>query len=192
MVGKNERTATNMWFIALAMFGFGFALIPLYDVICEQFALDGRVPGIENGTYDTSKANTAIDKGIDTERDIGVTFLVIDNTSLDFEFRAETWKVHANPGSIQTVNFYVKNNSDHAIVAQARPQIDPTNVWKYFHKMECFCFTKQTLQAGEERKMPLKFVIDPALPKSITDITLSYMFYDTGEKAEKVSVNTTK
>ena len=168
----------------VAMFGFGFALIPLYDVFCDVLGINGSYQSIEDGTYD-AKAETerALKNGIDKSRTITMQFLVTDNEALDLEFRAETKSLTMNPGQIKEVNYYVKNRSNKTMVLQAIPDITPNLAKKYLAKIECFCFRQQTLQPGEEKEMPLRFVVNSALPETIPVLTLTYRFIDLNYKA---------
>lgn len=166
------------------MFGFGFALIPLYDVFCDVLGINGSYQSIEDGTYD-AKAETqrALKNGVDKSRTITMQFLVTDNEALDLDFKSETKSLTMNPGQIKEVKYYVKNRSDKTMVLQAIPDITPNLAKKYLAKIECFCFRKQTLQPGEEKEMPLRFVVNSALPETIPVLTMTYRFIDLNYKA---------
>ena len=184
----NEKANRNVVavssFVVIAMFGFGFALIPLYDVFCDVLGINGSYQSIEDGTYD-SKAETerALKNGIDTSRTITMQFLVTDNEALDMEFKSNTKSLTMNPGEIKEVSYYVKNRSNKPMVLQAIPDITPNLAKKYLAKIECFCFQKQTLQPGEEKEMPLRFVVNSALPETIPVLTMTYRFIDLNYKA---------
>ena len=172
-------------FVVVAMFGFGFALIPLYDVFCDVLGINGSYQTIEDGTYD-AKAETqrALKNGVDESRTITMQFLVTDNEALDLEFKTRTKSLTMNPGQIKEVSYYVKNRSNKPMVLQAIPDITPNLAKKYLAKIECFCFNKQTLQPGEEKEMPLRFVVNAALPETIPVLTMTYRFIDLNYKAE--------
>lgn len=182
---ENHKTVVGVSSLAvIAMFGFGFALIPLYDVFCDVLGINGSYQSIEDGTYD-AKAETerALKNGVDKSRTITMQFLVTDNEALDLEFRAETKSLTMNPGQIKEVKYYVKNRSSKTMVLQAIPDITPNLAKKYLAKIECFCFKQQTLLPGEEKEMPLRFVINSALPETIPVLTMTYRFIDLNYKA---------
>lgn len=175
---KTKRTVTLLSFVAVLMFGFGFALVPLYDVFCQALGLNGRNTAIENGTYQPNVAKT-LQRGIDTSREVTVQFVADQNKDMAWEFRPLTDAVTIHPGKVTTVRFYAKNLSDKPVVARAIPSMQPSKAVKYFTKMECFCFNNQTFLPGEAKEMALIFVVDRDLPKSIDKITQSYTFFDT-------------
>ena len=176
---KNRRVAGIAGFAAAAMFGFGFALVPLYDVLCDALGINGSFTDIEEGTYNArAETQKALSNGVDMTRTVDMQFLVTDNYALDLEFRAMTKKLAVHPGKVSQVSYYVKNLTDKTLVIQAIPDITPNNANKYLAKIECFCFNKQTLKPGEEKEMPLRFVINSALPKNIPVLTLTYRFID--------------
>lgn len=166
-------------FAAAAMFGFGFALVPLYAVFCDALGLNGSFSEIENGTYNAkAQADKALKNGIDNSRTVTMQFMATDNNELDLDFRPIQKKLTVNPGKVSQVAYYVKNRTDKTLVIQAIPDITPNLATKYLAKIECFCFNKQTLKPGEEREMPLKFVVNSTLPKNIPILTLTYRFID--------------
>lgn len=176
---KNKRVAGLASLAAAAMFGFGFALVPLYDVLCDALGINGSFTEIEDGTYNAeAEAQKALGNGVDMTRTVDMQFLVTDNYALDLEFRAMTKKLAVHPGKVSQVSYYVKNLSDKKMVVQAIPDITPNMANKYLAKIECFCFNQQTLEPGEEKEMPLRFVINSALPKNIPVLTLTYRFID--------------
>jgi cytochrome c oxidase assembly protein subunit 11 len=155
--------------IAAGSFGFGFALVPLYNVLCsvtgygDQAKLLQRVTAIEHP---------------DPSRTITVEFLADVASAGTFEFRPVVRTVQVHPGQLFTAEFYAKNLTGRDTVAQAVPNIAPSEVAAYFHKTECFCFSPQHFALNEGRDMPVRFIIDPALPSHIDLITLAYTFYD--------------
>jgi cytochrome c oxidase assembly protein subunit 11 len=181
----NKKVLGVSGLVVIAMFGFGFALIPLYDVFCDAFGLNGSYQEIEDGTYDSAaETERALNNGVDESRTITMQFLVTDNPALDLEFSSRTKRLTMNPGQIKEVSYYVKNRSNKPMVLQAIPDVTPNLAKKYLAKIECFCFRKQTLQPGEEKEMPLRFVVNSALPESIPVLTMTYRFIDLNYKAD--------
>jgi cytochrome c oxidase assembly protein subunit 11 len=155
--------------IAAGAFAFGWALVPLYNVLCsvtgygDQTKLLQRVRAIEHP---------------DPSRTITVEFLADVASAGTFQFRPVVRTVQVHPGQLFTAEFYAKNLTGRDTTAQAVPNIAPSEVAAYFHKTECFCFTPQHFALNEGRDMPVRFIIDPALPSHIDLITLAYTFYD--------------
>ena len=182
----NNRTGLKLAVFTVAMFGFGFALVPLYDALCNALGI-GRFADIEKGTYDVqAKIEQANAMQKDLNRKITVEFVTSLNRGMNWDFKAVVNRIEVHPGEIKVVNFYAKNNTGKQTIAQAVPRVLPGRATKYFTKMECFCFNQQTFGVDEAREMPLRFVVDPALPKSIKKITLSYTFFDT-QASKKLS-----
>jgi cytochrome c oxidase assembly protein subunit 11 len=155
--------------IAAGAFGFGFALVPLYNVLCS-------VTGYGDQTKLLQKV-TAIEHP-DLKRTVTVEFLADVASAGGWEFRPVVRSVQVHPGQLFTAEFYAHNLTGRATTAQAVPNIAPSEVAAYFHKTECFCFTPQHFALNEGREMPVRFIIDPALPSHIDIITLAYTFYD--------------
>lgn len=171
---KNTKLIRILLFVVVAMFGFGYALVPLYDVLCDITGLNGKVE---------STAVKEVVYPVDTSREITVEFMTSLNESTPMVFRAETKKLTVHPGEYYTVNFYAENKTDKTMVAQAIPSISPGLAAEYFKKTECFCFTEQTFKAREGRVMPVRFVVDPKLPAQYKTITLAYTFFDNTERS---------
>ena len=163
----NKKVILPLLTYALLMFGLGFAMVPLYEKFCQI-----------TGITDTTERKTVEDYVIDKNRVIRVEFDATINQDLEFEFRPLTPFVEVHPGETREVNFFVKNNTQRDIVAQAVPSVTPIFATTHLNKIECFCFTQQTLKAGEERVMPLQFVLDDGIPAEISTVTLSYTFMD--------------
>jgi cytochrome c oxidase assembly protein subunit 11 len=157
---------------AMAMFAFGFALVPLYDVFCDLTGLNGKTGG-------PIEAAAAASVPIDKSRLVTVEFLATVKSGLPWEFRPVTTKMQVHPGMIYETHYVARNRSDRIVVGQAIPSVAPGSAAKHFNKIECFCFTQQTLAAGEEQQMPIRFMLDPALPAEVSSITLSYTFFET-------------
>jgi len=155
--------------IAAGSFAFGFALVPLYNVLCavtgygDQSKLRERFTAIEQPQLD---------------RTVTVEFLADVASAGTFEFRPVVRTVVVHPGQLFTAEFYAHNLTGRDTVAQAVPNIAPSEVAAYFHKTECFCFSPQHFALNEGRDMPVRFIIDPSLPRHIDMITLAYTFYD--------------
>lgn len=164
---RNKKIIIPLVGYALLMFGLGFAMAPLYEKFCE-------ITGLK---YDSARKSIE-DYSINKSRQIKVEFDATINQELAFEFRPMTGYVDVNPGEIKVVNYFVKNNSGRDVVAQAVPSVTPVLATAHLNKIECFCFDQQELKAGEERIMPLRFVLDDRLPEGISTVTLSYTFMD--------------
>jgi cytochrome c oxidase assembly protein subunit 11 len=163
----NRVMLRKLLIIAVAMFGFGFALVPFYQKICE-------VTGINNIlNADVMAKNTQVD----TSRTITVEFDA-NTRALAWNFQPLQVSVKVHPGELTQVAYEVKNTLPYAVTGQAIPSYGPQYAAEYFKKLQCFCFTQQTLKANEVRQMPVVFVIDPGLPKDVHTITLSYTFFE--------------
>lgn len=172
---RNEKLVLTLVFIVIGMFGFGFALVPLYDVLCDITGINGKF-----STRDTTK--TVNNYKVDKNRALTVEFMTALNESTPMVFRAETSKLKINPGEYYKVNFYAENTTDKPLVAQAIPSISPGLAAEFFTKTECFCFTEQTFKPREKKTMPVRFVVNPELPGEYKTITLAYTFFDKTEK----------
>lgn len=174
---RNKRSALVMGGIVLGMFGFGFAMAPLYQLVCSVAGINSANPTGRMRAVDYQSSY------IDKNRLVRVEFDTTLNEELPWEFRPMTKTLEVHPGQAYTVSFYAKNDADHAIVGQAIPSVTPWQATEHFRKTECFCFSNQTLQAGEEKEMPLRFILATELPKDIHTVTLSYTFMDTEKVA---------
>lgn len=168
----------SLWLAAvvLAMFGFGFAMGPLYDAICRVTGFNGKTSGM-------AAAEPAA-PAIDTTRKVKVQFLTTVNGSLPWIFRAEQTEIEVHPGEFATVKFYARNTESRDVVAQAVPNVAPWDAARHLRKSECFCFNNQPFKAGEEKEMPVRFVLDPELPADVDTVTLSYTFFDVTQTAK--------
>lgn len=158
-----------LWVVA-ASFLFGFAMVPIYRIACEH------VLGIKMSAEAADAAQVAL-MTVDESRTVVVEFVASVNSKLPWTFKAEKSRIEVHPGALTEVWFDATNQSAGAIVGNAVPSVAPSEASPYFNKTECFCFTAQTLDAGESRRMPVRFVVDPQLPKGTTTLTLSYTFY---------------
>lgn len=170
---SNSKVIKKLVLVVFAMFGFGFALVPLYDVFCDITGLNGKTNGV---------AVAYADDGVDTSRTIKVQFITRTAQGIPWKFEPVINEISVHPGEMKFVNFYAKNNSQRDIIGQAVPSVSPGIAAGYFQKIECFCFTQQPLKAGEEVEMGLQFYVDLELPTEITTLTLSYTLYDITDK----------
>lgn len=172
---SNRRLAVKLAAVTLAMFGFGYALAPMYDLMCQAFGLNGKT-----GRTD---ASTVAAQAVDTSRTVTVEFTGYATTGLPWEFRPMTRKIEVHPGEVKEVKYWVRNTTREPVTGQAVPSVSPGLTAAHFKKIECFCFTQQTLKPGEAREMPVRFVVEPALDPKIHTVTLSYTFFNT-DKAQ--------
>lgn len=157
------------------MFAFGFALVPLYDLFCEVTGLGGRTG--DQYAYDPASMQK------DSSRLVKINFVTNTNDGMAWEFWAESGGVRVHPGEVKEVRFYVRNPTNRRMVGQAIPSVVPGRAAQYFHKTECFCFNNQVLEPGETLEMPMRFIVDPDLPKNVPTVSLSYALFDITEMA---------
>ena len=164
------RTLKRVGLVSAASFVFAFSLVPLYNVACEKvfgIKLEKGAAGVEQ----------VAGLKADPNRVVRVQFDSTVNSKLPWQFRPVKSSMEVHPGRLYEANFIAHNTSAGAIVGNAAPSIAPTEASGYFTKTECFCFTEQMLAAGEERLMPVRFIVNPSLPGDVGTITLSYTFY---------------
>jgi cytochrome c oxidase assembly protein subunit 11 len=161
----NRSLLRKLVVVVAAMFGFGYLLVPFYEKICE-------VTGLRN----IAQADVLVNTQVDATRSLRIEFDT-NLRNLPWKFRSLEPVVTVHPGELTQAMFEVINTTDHPVTGQAIPSYGPQYAAEYFRKLECFCFAKQTLQAGETRRMPVVFVIDPSAPKDLNTITLSYTFF---------------
>ena len=167
---QSDRSLTwKLLGIAAGIFAFAFALVPLYNVICgvtgvgDQSKLLRKVKAVEH---------------LDPNRTITVEFLSNEGGNGEWDFRPVKREIEVHPGKLYSAEFFFHNLTGRDTVAQAIPSIAPSKIAGYFHKTECFCFSPQHFNVNEQRDMPVRFIIDPAIPSYVDRITLSYTFYD--------------
>lgn len=162
---EGRRTVQQLLLVAVGMFGFGFLLVPLYDVLCDVTGLNGK----------TNSTPVTVEESVVDDREVEIEFIVA--TRGGFDFAPPAARMVVQPGKMYSVEFTAKNLADDPRVAQAVPSVAPSIAAKYFIKAECFCFDQQQFVAGEEKDMPVRFIVEPDLPADVETITLSYTLY---------------
>jgi cytochrome c oxidase assembly protein subunit 11 len=166
--GRNRSTLIRLVVSAFLMFGFGYALVPFYDKLCQVLDINNL-----------NKQDTDVPLNTQVDRSRSVTVEFDANVlKMPWSFKPVSSSVVVHPGEIATVEYEVSNTLPTAMTGQAIPSYTPTQAGQYFQKLECFCFQQQTLAAGETRVMPIAFLVSPSLPKDIGTITLSYTFFE--------------
>jgi cytochrome c oxidase assembly protein subunit 11 len=170
----NQQTLVKLLVVAVAMFGFGYAMVPFYRVLCDALGLNSVV-----------KADAVVNTQVDTTRSLTIEFDANLRSNLPWTFSPVEKSVRIHPGALTQVTFEVRNRSDRPVTGQAIPSFGPQLAGRYFKKLDCFCFTQQTLAPGEVRRMPVVFVIEPGLPRDVGTVTLSYTFFEVEGKTGK-------
>ena len=165
----NKRLTLKLLGFALGSFAFGFALIPLYDVLCDLTGFGNQKMLVEE---------RSVVENPDDSRTITIDFIADLPSVGNWEFRPVVASMKVHPGRLYAAEFIAHNLTGFATTAQAIPNIAPGKAAGYFRKTECFCFTPQKFAVNEQRPMTVRFVVDPAIPRSVDRITLSYTFYD--------------
>jgi cytochrome c oxidase assembly protein subunit 11 len=174
---KNRQLLGKLVVIVGVMFGFGYALVPMYSAICEALGINVLTLA-ERRT--SGKPAPTVNTQVDRSRLITVEFDANVRGPWDFKPAMRSMQVH--PGELNTVMYEFRNRQSRTMAAQAIPSYAPMQAGGYFNKVECFCFNEWTLKAGESRTWPVAFVVDPKLPRDVTTITLSYTFFEVGGK----------
>lgn len=167
----NRTMLGKLVLVAIGMFGFGYALIPVYRQVCEVLGINVLT---QKGEFVAAPTNTQVD----TSRTI--TIELDGNSQGPWRFRPTTRSIDVHPGELATVMYEVVNTQGRAVKAQAIPSYAPQSATPHFMKVECFCFQEQTMGPNEARQMPVVFFIDPKLPREVKNITLSYTFFEIG------------
>jgi cytochrome c oxidase assembly protein subunit 11 len=183
---ENSNMVRKLAIITVAMFAFGYALVPLYKAICEMTGINILALGDRNipGAQSAVPVNTQIDKS----RFITVEFDA--NTSGPWNFKPAVRSIQVHPGELATVMYEFQNIQKYKMTAQAIPSYAPKQAAAHFNKLECFCFNQYSLEAGEKKQWPVAFVIDPKLSRDVSTITLSYTFFEVGGKTPTAPVAT--
>ncbi|WP_047541178.1 cytochrome c oxidase assembly protein [Methylotenera versatilis] len=169
----NSKLAIKMIWVAAGSLLFAFALVPLYDVLCSITGLNGKT---DNNAATLNKAK------VDESRSVTVQFTAAVMPGLGWNFYPKQTSITLHPGQIETVLFEAKNITSQIVTGQAIPSVTPGVASVYLKKIECFCFVNQSLKPGETKIMPLRFFIDPAIPKDVSEMTLSYSFFEAAKK----------
>lgn len=165
----NRRVLGKLLWVVAGMFGFVFALVPLYDIFCQVTGLGGKT---------SATAAVVSDVQVDEGRLVTVEFVANLNQDLPWKFRPEVVEMQVHPGKTYKTSYYAENLADHVITGHAVPSVAPGSAARHFKKTECFCFTEQRFESGESRDMPVYFMLDPKLPAHVRRVTLSYTFFD--------------
>ena len=176
-----KRLVLRLLLMVVVMFAFGFALVPIYDVMCKAFGINGKTAGQYEG-----------EQVVDPSRQVRVQFLSTNAIDMVWEFYPKGDQLVVNPGAVNEMVFVVSNPSDHPMTAQAVPSISPAEAAQYFHKTECFCFTQQVLQPGQRLEMPMRFIVDRDMPKDVKHLTLAYTLFDITARHPPVAANAGK
>jgi cytochrome c oxidase assembly protein subunit 11 len=168
MNGNVRMMVLKLAGITVAMFGFGYLLVPIYEVFCDITGLGGR----------TSNQAATVAIAPDMSRSVRVEFVASVNANGPWEFRPEVTSMTVHPGQMYTTTYWARNLRDLDVVGHAVPSVAPGTAARYFNKTECFCFTEQQFAPNEGRDMPVIFIIDPDLPAHVETVTLSYTFFD--------------
>ncbi|MFD2177133.1 cytochrome c oxidase assembly protein [Veronia pacifica] len=164
----NNRSAVKLAFMALLMFGFAFALVPLYDVFCDITGINGKTSG---------EAAEEINQ-VDFSRTVTVEFIAYIRPGLNWTFKPEIKRITVHPGETKTISYSAENLSLWKAVGQAVPSVSPGLAAQYLNKIECFCFNRQPLAAGARAELPLVFYVDPSIPDDINTMTLAYTLFE--------------
>jgi len=186
LLRDNRRMVGKLVVVAALMFGFGYALVPLYRAICD--ALGINVLSLSEREAAGMSRAPASNTQVDRSRTITVEFDA--NARGPWDFKPAKRSVDVHPGELATVMYEFRNIQNRTMAAQAIPSYAPMQAMAHFNKLECFCFNEYTLKAGESRQWPVAFVIDPRLPKDVRTITLSYTFFEVGGRVPAEPVAT--
>lgn len=170
-VRGHAKLVFALFVIVIGMFAFGFALVPIYNSLCQTLGINGKTNN-QAVAYDEKHAVVAMD------REITVEFIATNNSAVPWAFYPKVNKLKVHPGEIAKLAFYAENKSNYRMTVQAIPSVTPGIAAKYLKKTECFCFTQQTLNGHEGMDMPLLFHLDSDLPANVKTITLSYTLFD--------------
>lgn len=172
---KLKRLLVLLTILVFGMFGFGFALVPIYNSMCKSLGINGKTTN-QAVEYDASKVQ------VDKTRLVTVEFVATNNAGVPWNFYPKINKIKVHPGDLAKLAFYAENKTDHKMTVQAIPSVTPGIAAKYVKKTECFCFTQQTLNGHEAMDMPLLFHLDPDLPEEVHTLTLAYTLFDVSNK----------
>jgi cytochrome c oxidase assembly protein subunit 11 len=183
---QNSTMLGKLAVVVLAMFGFGYALVPIYNAICQMTGVN--ILALAELAVPGEKPQAPANSQIDTSRTITVEFDA--NSRGPWQFKPAQSSLQVHPGEMTTVMYEFQNTQNRRMAAQAIPSYAPQQAAAHFNKLECFCFNQYTLEAGEKKSWPVVFVIDPKLSKDVRTITLSYTFFEVGGKVPPAPVAT--
>ena len=175
---RNSTMLGKLAVVVLAMFGFGYALVPIYNAICQMTGVN--ILALAELAVPGEKAQLPANSQVDISRTITVEFDA--NSRGPWQFKPAQSSMQVHPGELMTVMYEFQNTQNRRMAAQAIPSYAPQQAAAHFNKLECFCFNQYTLDAGEKKSWPVVFVIDPKLSKDVRTITLSYTFFEVGGK----------
>jgi cytochrome c oxidase assembly protein subunit 11 len=170
---ENRSLIKQLVVLTVAMFGFGYLLVPLYDAFCE-------LTGIRTNF---TAADPTVAMAVDTDREVTIEFIATPNINAPWSFAPVQAKMKVQPGKLYEATYIATNLTDAAITGNSVPDVKPSQAAKYFRKTECFCFTPQPFTAGQSRELPVRFIVDPDLPPHIETITLSYSLFSIQQAA---------
>ncbi|MBW8191235.1 cytochrome c oxidase assembly protein [Neiella marina] len=172
----NKKLVGRLVLIVAAMFGFGFAMVPLYDVFCDITGLNGKT---------NSEAVSTVAVDADLSRQVRVQFVTHNAKGVAWPFQSSLPSIKVHPGVMTQVEFVVENPTNRPVIAQAIPSVSPGLGAQYLRKLECFCFNQQPLAPGERKVMPMQFYIAPDMPNDIGTLTLAYTLYDISNRGDQ-------
>ncbi len=173
-LGHRKIGIAHLFVIPIAMFGFGYLMVPIYDIFCDITGLNGKT-----GSISTAEVRQL---DVDEERLVKVEFISALNQAAPWAFGPAVKSMMVSPGKPYQTHYIATNQLNQVMIGQAVPSVAPNVAASYFNKTECFCFTQQEFQANEEKHMPLTFVVDSGLPEDVTTVTLSYTFFDVNSR----------
>jgi cytochrome c oxidase assembly protein subunit 11 len=177
LLADNRRMLGKLAVVAALMFGFGYALVPMYKAICDALGINVlSLAERRQAGFDGAATNSQVD----LSRSITIEFDA--NARGPWDYKPEVASLQVHPGELATVMYEFRNQQNRTMAAQAIPSYAPQQAMAHFNKLECFCFTEHILKPGESKRWPVAFVIDPKLPKDVRTITLSYTFFEVGGK----------
>ena len=170
----NRKLTWQLWLFAAGSLAFGFALVPLYNVLCEVTGYGDRSKLVEAAS---------IVEAPDDKRTVTIELISTAPTFGNWEFRPQSAQIQVHPGRLYEAKFYARNLREQPVTAQAVPSIAPLQATQYFRKTECFCFTPQPFAGGQARELSVRFIVDPKLPATIDRLTLGYAMYDSQDSS---------
>ena len=168
---KKKLVVPSLVAAAVLMFGFGFALVPLYDLMCDVLGINGKIQDLAI-TYDPSNVS------IDSSRTIELRMVVVNNEAMPWEMTTSVTSIDVHPGQVYQLSYKVANPTNNSMTAQAIPSVSPGNSAQYLKKIQCFCFNNMSLEAQEESEANVVFYIDPEIPDYVHSMILSYTLFD--------------